>query len=296
MNKMTKSGTKSHKQKSAYKVEMVIRNRSTHAMMRHEVMAHRRSFLFNIPSEDIAVRYSVIERKNQSKMTTEEKNRFLNGIQTLINNGQYGPHVSHHANMTHNMHGSMGPVGEQRFLPWHRVYLFELEQMLQAFDPEIFIPYWDWSLDRSIPTWLQNFTPTVIVDGLPRTVTRAPGVHSNPRSKLPSIQDVSTVGNEINYTAFTRGLEGGRPTNRYQTAMHNGVHMWVGGIMSDIMYSPTDILFWLHHANCDRLWAMWQKNHSNQNPNLSGTDAIMDPWPFNEEDTRDTTNFGYVYV
>lgn len=73
MGKMTKSSTKSHKQKSVYKVEMVIRSRSTHAMMRHEVMAHRRSFLFNIPSEDIAVRYSIIERKNQSKMTTEEK-------------------------------------------------------------------------------------------------------------------------------------------------------------------------------------------------------------------------------
>ena len=80
---------------------------------------------------------------------------------------------------------STGPIGVQRFLPWHRVYLFELEQMLQVFDPEIFIPYWDWSVDRSIPYWLQNFTPTVIVDGLPRTVTRAPEVHSNPRSRLP---------------------------------------------------------------------------------------------------------------
>jgi hypothetical protein len=44
--------------------------------------------------------------------------------------------------MKHNMHGSMGPIGVQRFLPWHRVYLFKLEQMLQVFDPEIFIPYW----------------------------------------------------------------------------------------------------------------------------------------------------------
>ena len=70
MNKKTRFGTKSHKQKSAYKVEMVIRSRSTHAMM-----GHRRSFLLNVPSEDIVVRYSIIERKNQSKMTTEEKDR-----------------------------------------------------------------------------------------------------------------------------------------------------------------------------------------------------------------------------
>ena len=296
MKKMTRSSVRVSEQKSPAKAEMIIRTKSIHAGMKHEVMAHRRSFLLNFPSEEIVTRYSIIERKNQSEMTNEEKGRFLNGIQTLISNGQYGPHVSHHADMSHNMHGSMGPIGVQRFLPWHRVYLFELEQMLQVFDPQIFIPYWDWSVDRSIPYWLQNFTPTVIVDGLPRSVTRAPGVHSNPRSKLPPSQDVTNVGNETNYTAFTRALEGGVPVNKYQTAMHNGVHMWVGGIMSDIMYSPTDVLFWLHHANCDRLWAIWQKNHVNQNPNLTGTDAIMDPWSYNEQDTRDTTNFGYVYI
>ncbi|MDQ4023332.1 MAG: tyrosinase family protein, partial [Thermoproteota archaeon] len=196
MKKTTRTSDRASKLKPPEKVEMIIRTKSIHAGMEHEVMAHRRSFLLNFPSEDIETRYSIIERKNQSKMTNEEKARFLNGIQTLISNGQYGPHVSHHADMKHNMHGSMGPIGVQRFLPWHRVYLFKLEQMLQVFDPEIFIPYWDWSVDRSIPYWLQNFTPTVIVDGLPRTVTRAPGVHSNPRSKLPPSQDVTTVVTE----------------------------------------------------------------------------------------------------
>ena len=31
------------------------------------------------------------------------------------------------------------------------------------------------------------------------------------------------------------------------------MHNWVGGIMSDIMYSPCDPLFWLHHAFIDRV-------------------------------------------
>ena len=149
MGKLSKYGEKRTKKKSFEKVEMIIRSKSAHAGMVHQIMAHRRSFLLNVPSDEITTRQSTIERKNQSNMTT---------------------------------------------------------------------------------------------------------------------------------------------------AMHNGVHMWVGGIMSDIMYSPTDVLFWLHHANCDRLWSIWQENHANQNPNLTGTDAIMDPWSFNEQDTRDTTNFGYVYI
>jgi hypothetical protein len=112
-------------------------------------------------------------------------------------------------------------------------------------------------LSRSIPQWLQNFIPTVIVDGLPCEVVRAPGAYSNPRSKLPTPQDVTALGNETSYTAFTRALEAGLPLSKYQTAMHNGVHMWVDGIMQDVMYSPTEVIFWLHHANCDRLWSNW---------------------------------------
>jgi len=275
------------------KIKIPVRVKNPHIAMGHQVMAHKTSFLLNMPVECAEPTPAPpIKRKNQSKMTQGEKDRFINGIQTLISGGQYGPHVSHHANMMHNFHGSMGPIGLLRFLPWHRVYLFQLEEMLQSFDSEMFIPYWDWSVDQDIPQWLQGFTPTVIVDGLPRTVVRAPGAHPQFPS-LPPPQDVNSTMSETTYVDFTNALEGWSPNT--QSRMHNGVHMWVGGIMSNAQYSPTDVLFWLHHANVDRIWAMWQNNHPNQNPNLTGTDAIMDPWSLDEEDTRDTINLGYVY-
>jgi hypothetical protein len=53
-------------------------------------------------------------RKNAAAMTTAEKQLYIATIQQLIQNGTYGTLVSHHANMMHNMHGSMGPVGRQR--------------------------------------------------------------------------------------------------------------------------------------------------------------------------------------
>jgi len=41
--------------------------------------------------------------------------------------------------------------------------------------------------------------------------------------------------------------------------MHNRVHMWVGGSMTTTGTSPNDPLFFLHHANIDRLWDRWEQ-------------------------------------
>lgn len=38
---------------------------------------------------------------------------------------------------------------------------------------------------------------------------------------------------------------------------HNSGHNFIGGHMSQA-FSPNDPVFWLHHANVDRLWANWQ--------------------------------------
>lgn len=54
--------------------------------------------------------------------------------------------------------------------------------------------------------------------------------------------------------------------------MHNRVHLWVGGAfalnrkepMTGTMVvnaSPNDPVFWLHHANIDRIWSEWERIH-----------------------------------
>jgi tyrosinase len=42
--------------------------------------------------------------------------------------------------------------------------------------------------------------------------------------------------------------------------LHNVIHRYVGGAMA-LMASPNDPVFWLHHANIDRIWAIWQAIH-----------------------------------
>ena len=42
----------------------------------------------------------------------------------------------------------------------------------------------------------------------------------------------------------------------------------MGGEMANIMRSPEDILFWLHHCFLDKLWADWQASNRNAEPDM----------------------------
>jgi hypothetical protein len=54
----------------------------------------------------------------------------------------------------------------------------------------------------------------------------------------------------------------------------NAVHIAIGGDMTSAS-SPTDPLFFMHHANVDRLWYKWQEGHPAQNP--SNMDEVLKP-------------------
>jgi tyrosinase len=41
--------------------------------------------------------------------------------------------------------------GWERFLPWHRIYLYEFEQALQDVCPDVTMPYWDWTMPQYRP-------------------------------------------------------------------------------------------------------------------------------------------------
>jgi tyrosinase len=67
--------------------------------------------------------------------------------------------------------------------------------------------------------------------------------------------------------------------------LHGRVHLWIGGNMSSSS-SPNDPLFWLHHANLDRIWAEWQDRHGvfNYPSEWSYTDAASNSVPVSAAD------------
>ncbi|MGH3548722.1 MAG: tyrosinase family protein [Pseudonocardiaceae bacterium] len=233
----------------------------------------------------IGARPAPTTRVSEAELSNTDQQGFITAYSQLINSGFLSDCVSIHADMSHMMHGSMGPVGAQRFLPWHRVFLYVFEQHLQALRPGLGVPYWDWTSDAEVPAWLAGYTPTVMgPNGNPITVFRTSGDPQAPN--LPSSDDVNATLTDTDFTTFESDLE---------INLHNTVHVWVGGPMQDLGTAPADPLFWLHHANVDRIWESWRGHNPGLNPTLTGTDAVLDPWSDTEPKTRDLVNYNYHY-
>jgi tyrosinase len=59
--------------------------------------------------------------------------------------------------------------------------------------------------------------------------------------------------------------------------VHAGGHFWVGGDPGGDLYaSPGDPYFFLHHAQIDRTWWMWQNQDLKQRQNaIAGTNTFF---------------------
>ena len=87
------------------------------------------------------------------------------------------------------------------------------------------------------------------VPGLPRKTETADAVTRQPYDSSP--WGVTSVS----FRNRAEGWQGpGAP------ALHNRVHVWVGGDMSPST-SPNDPIFYLNHCNEDRIWERWLTDH-----------------------------------
>jgi hypothetical protein len=186
-------------------------------------------------------------RKNFLDLDNEERDLLANAFNDLFARGMITMFADHHgSNFEKGIH--RGPA----FLPWHRYFLLTVEEEMRKFDSRAVLPYWDWtnpnSQDLNLEPWLSFFGGR---SGRGRfftwSFTRAP----NPQGAYPSLDSVI---NELRATTFAnfRAMEFGS---------HVPPHTSTGGTMEGIR-SSEDPLFYLHHCNVDRLWAIWQRNHA----------------------------------
>jgi tyrosinase len=181
------------------------------------------------------------------------------------------------------------------FGPWHRALLVEFEKELQAVNATVTIPYWDWTVDSS-PTsslWKADFLGGTgrradgkVTDGpfaesagqwvirvkdeaqepdfLRREIAAAADAQQLPNATAQNRVLAQPVYDVAPWEDSLRDEQNGQEWRAFrihlEIVLHNLVHRWVGGNMV-AMSSPNDPVFWLHHANCDRLWSLWQQQH-----------------------------------
>jgi tyrosinase len=175
------------------------------------------------------------------------------------------------------------------FLPWHRYLLLRFEGYLRVAvgDPDFRLPYWDWAADaaladpRQSPLWADTALGRFTAPGTwqvrvvpaergltrlaqPRPLDRALGREGvlPSRDVLRAVLRDQVVYDAPPYTSISNGfrnyLEGWEGPGR----IHNIVHVWVGGDMTDST-SPNDPTFFLHHCNVDRIWHAWRLRYPN---------------------------------
>jgi tyrosinase len=210
-------------------------------------------------------RVTVRIRKNAQTLSPGERDRFVAALATL-NGGGSGRFRDfrdmHILAATAEEHGNVG------FLPWHRAYILDLERELQAIDPRVTLPYW--RFDRPAPNvftrqfmGVSNIAGRVeFTAGHPFNTWRTDGALGI--SRTPSFAAGAAPAGLLT-EAQTIALGGPAATASYANfdALENNPHGWAhtsfnAGFIRQIQTAARDPLFFMLHANVDRLWAKWQ--------------------------------------
>lgn len=211
-------------------------------------------------------------RKNANNLTVQERDRLLAAFATLNDSG--AGRFTDFRNM-HTNAGSPEAHGAPGFLPWHRAYLLDLERELQLIDPSVSLPYW--RFDQPAPNlFTRDFIGvsddlgTVAfsaanplqfwrTDGVVG-INRRPGFDTTSGSAFV-INEASTLALGTSYALFSN----------MEFNPHGSAHTSFGGFISDIPTAARDPLFFLLHANVDRLWAKWQRANNRFNATALAT-------------------------
>jgi tyrosinase len=161
--------------------------------------------------------------------------------------------------------------GSYYFLSWHRMYLYFFDRILRAAsgDPKLVLPYWDWTDpgQRTLPVAFRmsegGGNPLYLAPpGRPSEINDATAylgdsavfdAHAFGMTDFdsPSGSSDSFGGQVASPTQFNT------PHGAFEMQPHDAVHTELDGVMADPKTAAQDPIFWLHHANIDRMWTNW---------------------------------------
>ena len=204
------------------------------------------------------------------------------------------------------------------FLAWHRVYLYYFERILRAAvqeatgDPnyQFALPYWDYSTHQLPDSFRMPADPSNSL-----YVAQRRALCNNPQPGQECVNDTQASSQQaMTLTPFCNCPDGqascdGCTANltpdetfggeftpqpehflgqfgELESQPHNVIHNRVGGPtgwMSDPDCAARDPIFWVHHANIDRLWQVWLNQNSGRLNPLGSTAWTTTKFTFFDE-------------
>ena len=154
-----------------------------------------------------------------------------------------------------------------RFLPWHRFQLYYLERIIAkiAEKPDFAFPYWNWDDDRAPAVFFQRRSQLYDASRTINWTSRmSEYIGLEWRNGVAGKDFWARTDNEFG-DFFGSPNPSGEPGMGYagsgEQYGHNLIHLFCGGRMRNLVESPLDPIFWAHHANVDRQWAIWTDIH-----------------------------------
>lgn len=254
-------------------------------------------------------------RKHYTQLSEQERAAFAAAIEQLMQNGSEEYYADIHTdpdqdgNPGNNFNGPDTDSQIHRvaiFLAWHRQFITEFERLIQAIDPRLSLPYWDWTGEfdppgvnsRSALSPLWNDDQVAALGWTTSLIGEFDDQGQLGRNLGGLLPTTSQKDNLITSTAFSNF---GNFRYELEVNLHDPPHGWVGGEMQDMYYSPRDPAFFLHHAMVDYLWQLWTENdHSvtfsqSTMPTFDGSVSGFDR--IDPDDIRNTvTQMGIFYA
>jgi hypothetical protein len=136
--------------------------------------------------------------------------------------------------------------GSYWFWPWHRMYLYYFERIVRSMsrNPGWTLPFWNYgaATERQLPAPFRDPSSALY------TPNRGLGWNSGSASLPGWVVDPSAGFGITDFTNASASIE---------NIPHGNVHGQVGGWMGQVPTAAQDPIFFLHHANIDRLWNLW---------------------------------------
>jgi len=202
-------------------------------------------------------------RKDFESMTTTEQRRYIRTFKTISTKQPYKRQYDRLIKM-HATYFATRIHQKREFLPWHRWFNLQIENLLQKVNCRVTLPYWDWSLWSHAPWSRKIWNSYIGLGGNGRRSDRCvtSGLFRNGKWKTATGQCLRRGFNGIPPDAVQVAITLKEPSFQkfelmLRVNIHEAMHCFIGGTMCS-RKSAEAPEFFLHHGFIDKIWAEYQ--------------------------------------